>query len=65
MLPSGGPSNNCLFWAFVDSSITVASEPNDDDYPWDAHDGDHPDKDEPSEDDSSKLLSMRTRYCVA
>lgn len=56
MLLSGGPSTNCLFRAFVDSSITVELEPDD---PWDAGDGDHSDKDEPSE-DSSALLPKTT-----
>lgn len=37
----GGPSINCLFRAFVDSSITVESEPDDDDDPWDACVGNH------------------------
>ncbi len=37
MLPSRGPSISCLR-VFVDSSISVESEPDDD--PWDAHDGD-------------------------
>ena len=42
-----------------DSSISVESEPDDDD-PWDARDGDKSDKDEPSENSTSALLLKKT-----
>ena len=58
MLKSVGPSISCSFRALVDSSIIVESELDDD--PLDTRDGDHSDKDEPSEEDSSTLLSKNT-----
>ncbi len=56
MLPSRGPSISCLR-VFVDSSISVESEPDDD--PWDAHDGDG-DEDEPSKNVTSVWIPKKT-----